>query len=121
MIIRPPPAVVHQPDPSVTSILACDQIPTAENSYSGQNSFSWCNKQATDLMRKSDATIDHDQRRALIQQINKLERQDLPWVPMFQKPLILAWRDDRLAGPIGDYTPTSYSGFFNMYDWYLKS
>jgi len=40
---------------------------------------------------------------------------------MFQKPLILAWRDDKLAGPIGDYTPTSNSGFFNMYDWYLKS
>jgi peptide/nickel transport system substrate-binding protein len=114
-------AQVATPDPSVTSILACDQIPTAENNYSGQNSFSWCNKQATDLMRKSDATIDHDQRRALIQQINKLERQDIPWVPMFQKPLILAWRDDKLAGPIGDYTPTSYSGFFNMYDWYLKS
>jgi len=113
-------AQVASPDPSVTSILACDQIPTPQNSYSGQNSFSWCNKQATSLMKQSDATIDHNQRRDLIQRINKLERQDLPWIPMFQKPLILAWRDDRLAGPIGDYTQTSYSGFFNMYDWSLK-
>lgn len=114
-------AQVASPDPSVTSILACDQIPTKANSYSGQNSFSWCNKQATALMRQSDATIDHAQRRDLLQQVGKLERQDIPWVPMFQKPLILAWRDDRIAGPIGDYTSTSYSGFFNMYDWYLKS
>jgi peptide/nickel transport system substrate-binding protein len=113
-------AQVASPDPSVTSILACDQIPTPQNNYSGQNSFSWCNKQATSLMKQSDATIDHNQRRDLIQRINKLERQDLPWIPMFQKPLILAWRDDRLAGPIGDYTQTSYSGFFNMYDWSLK-
>jgi peptide/nickel transport system substrate-binding protein len=113
-------AQVASPDPSVTSILACDQIPTPQNNYSGQNSFSWCNKQATSLMKQSDATIDHNQRRDLIQRINKLERQDLPWIPMFQKPLILAWRDDRLAGPIGDYTSTSYSGFFNMYDWSLK-
>jgi peptide/nickel transport system substrate-binding protein len=114
-------AQVASPDPSVTAYLACDQIPTAENGNSGQNYFSWCNKQATDLMRKSDATIEHNQRKDLIYQINKLERQDLPWLPMFQKPLILAWRDDKLAGPIGNYTPTSYSGFFNMYDWYLKS
>jgi peptide/nickel transport system substrate-binding protein len=113
-------AQVATVDPSVTSILACDQIPTPQNNYSGQNSFSWCNKQATSLMKQSDATIDHNQRRDLIQRINKLERQDLPWIPMFQKPLILAWRDDRLAGPIGDYTSTSYSGFFNMYDWSLK-
>jgi peptide/nickel transport system substrate-binding protein len=113
-------AQVATVDPSVTSILACDQIPTPQNNYSGQNSFSWCNKQATSLMKQSDATIDHNQRRDLIQRINKLERQDLPWIPMFQKPLILAWRDDRLAGPIGDYTQTSYSGFFNMYDWSLK-
>ncbi len=114
-------AQVATPDPTVTPILACDQIPTKANSYSGQNSFSWCNKQATALMRQSDATIDHAQRRDLLQQVGKLERQDIPWVPMFQKPLILAWRDDRIAGPIGDYTSTSYSGFFNMYDWYLKS
>ncbi|HZD02762.1 MAG TPA: peptide ABC transporter substrate-binding protein [Actinomycetes bacterium] len=112
---------VASPDPSVTSILACDQIPTPQNNYSGQNSFSWCNQEATRLMKQSDATIDHDQRRVLIQQINKLERQDLPWIPLFQKPLILAWRDDRIAGPIGQYTSSSYSGFFNIHDWYLKS
>jgi peptide/nickel transport system substrate-binding protein len=114
-------AQVASPDPSVTSILACDQIPSKANSYSGQNDWGWCNQQATALMRQSDATIDHAQRRDLLQQVGKLERQDIPWLPMFQKPLILAWRTDRLAGPIGDYTSTSYSGFFNMYDWYLKS
>ena len=113
-------AQVASPDPTVTQFLACDQIPTAENSYSGSNYFSWCNKQATDLMKKSDATIEHEPRKALLQQINKLERQDLPWIPMFQKPLILIWHDDRLTGPIGTYAATSYSGFFNMYDWSLK-
>jgi peptide/nickel transport system substrate-binding protein len=114
-------AQVASPDPSVTQILACDQIPTPQNGYSGSNYFSWCNQKATKLMRQSDATIDHGQRKALIDQINKLERQDIPWIPLFQKPLILAWRGDRLAGPIGEFTPTSYSGFFNMQDWYLKS
>jgi peptide/nickel transport system substrate-binding protein len=113
-------AQVASPDPTITPILACDQIPTPQNNFSGQNSFSWCNQQATKLMKQSDATVDHAQRRALLQQVGKMERQDLPWIPFLQKPLILAWRDDRISGPIGNYTSTSYSGFFNVYDWSLK-
>jgi peptide/nickel transport system substrate-binding protein len=113
-------AQVASPDPSVTSILAGDQIPSKANNFSGQNFLGWNNPKATALMKQSDKTIDHAQRRALIQQIGALERQDMVWLPMFQKPLILVWHDDRLSGPIGTYTSTSYSGFFNMYDWSLK-
>jgi peptide/nickel transport system substrate-binding protein len=113
-------AQVAPPDPSVTSILSCDQIPSAANGFAGQNTTRWCNKQATALMKEADKTIDHDKRRDLSQQINKTERQDIAWIPMFQKPLILIWHDDRLTGPIGTYAATSYSGFFNMYDWSLK-
>jgi peptide/nickel transport system substrate-binding protein len=113
-------AQVASPDPSVTAILAGDQIPSKANNFSGQNFLGWNNPKATALMKESDKTIDHAQRRALIQQIGALERQDMVWLPMFQKPLILVWHDDRLSGPIGTYTSTSYSGFFNMYDWSLK-
>jgi len=113
-------AQVATPDPSVTSILAADQIPSKANGFSGQNFLGWANPEATRLMREADKTIEHNQRKDLTNQINKLERQDLPWIPMFQKPLITVWHDDRLAGPIGTYTSTSYSGFFNMYDWSLK-
>jgi peptide/nickel transport system substrate-binding protein len=113
-------AQVASPDPSVTAILAADQIPSAANGNSGQNFLGWKNAQATALMKESDKTVDHAKRRDMILQINKLERQDLPWLPMFQKPLILAWHDDRLTGPIGEYAASSYSGFFNMYDWSLK-
>ncbi len=114
-------AQVASPDPGqITSILSCDQIPSKANGFSGQNFLGWCNQEATRLMKEADKTIDHNQRRDLIQQVDKLQRKDLPWIPMFQKPLILVWHDDRLAGPIGTYTSTSYSGFFNMYDWSLK-
>ncbi len=113
-------AQVASPDPSVTSILASDQIPSKANGFSGQNFLGWANPQATQLMKESDKTVEHDARRALIQQIGALERQDVAWIPMFQKPLITVWHDDRLSGPIGDYTSSSYSGFFNMYDWSLK-
>jgi peptide/nickel transport system substrate-binding protein len=113
-------AQVASPDPSISSILSCDQIPTAANGFAGQNTTRWCNKQATALMKEADKTIEHDKRRDLSQQINKMERQDIAWIPMFQKPLIFIWHDDRLTGPIGTYTSTSYSGFFNMYDWSMK-
>jgi peptide/nickel transport system substrate-binding protein len=113
-------AQVASPDPSVTAILAADQIPSAANGNSGQNFLGWKNAEATALMKQSDKTIDHAQRLAMIKQINKLERQDIPWLPLIAKPLILTWHDDRLTGPIGDYAASSYSGFFNMYDWSLK-
>ena len=113
-------AQVASPDPSVTAILACDQIPSKANNFSGQNFLGWCNQQATQLMKESDKTIDHAQRRTLIQQVGKFERQDVVWVPLFQKPLLMVWNDNRLAGPIDAYTSTSYSGFFNMWAWSLK-
>jgi peptide/nickel transport system substrate-binding protein len=113
-------AQVASPDPTVTSILGADQIPSAANGNSGQNFLGWRNAQATALMKESDKTIDHAKRLDMIKQINRLERKDLPWLPLIAKPLILTWHDDRLAGPIGDYAASSYSGFFNMYDWSLK-
>jgi peptide/nickel transport system substrate-binding protein len=113
-------AQVAPPDPSVTSILGCDQIPSAANGYSGQNFYGWCNKQATRLMHDSDKEIDPAKRLALIQQIGKLERQDIPWIPVLQKPLLTVWHSDRLAGPVGDYTASTYSGFFNMHAWSIK-
>lgn len=113
-------AQVASPDPSVTSIYACDQIPGPQNNKQGQNYLSWCNQRASDLMAQSDRTIDLAEREKLIKQVGDLVRQDLVWVPLYQKPFYTAWRTDRLGGPIGLYKHSSYSGFANMYDWFLK-
>ncbi len=113
-------AEVAPPDPSVTSLMSCDQIPSKANSFSGQNDWAWCDKTATKLLKQSDATIDITQRQKLIAQIAQMERQQMVFLPMFQKPLMLVWHDDRLTGPIGAYAASSYGGFFNMYAWSLK-
>jgi peptide/nickel transport system substrate-binding protein len=113
-------AQVASPDPSVTGIYACDFIPTKANGYSGQNQIAWCNKEATRLAKESDKVIDIPKREQLIKQVGALVRQDIAWLPLYQKPLILAWRSDKLTGPIGDYTASSNSGFFNMNLWSLK-
>lgn len=107
------------PDPSVTSIYACDQRATAENDFSGGNVFGWCNQDATDSMKQSDTTPDPQARLQHIRKVGKALRQDAVLLPLFQTPLVTAWNTDKLAGPVGRYTSSPYSGFENIYDWYL--
>jgi peptide/nickel transport system substrate-binding protein len=110
-------AQVASPDPSVTSLYACDQIPTAANSYSGQNFDRWCNQQATTLSKQADLQLDPAKRLPLIHEIGALVRKDLVWFPLYQKPLITAWRTDKVGGPIGTYNTTGLGGFYNLYLW----
>jgi len=108
------------PDPSVTTILSGKQIPTPENSFSGQNSSGWNNQQATDLMDQSDKTPDPAKRLDLIHQIGKLLRSDAVLLPMYQLPNVTIVRNDKVEGPVTLYTPAAYSVFGNIYDWSLK-
>jgi peptide/nickel transport system substrate-binding protein len=112
-------AQVSSPDPSVTSLYACEQIPTAANDYSGQNFDRWCNQRASELTKQSDRTVDPAERLKLIQQVGDLVREDLVWFPLYQKPLITAWRTDKIAGPVGEYNSTPLGGFYNLWEWSL--
>ena len=65
--------------------------------------------------------MDPKAREALIKQVGDAVRKDLVWLPLFQKPLVTAWRGDKLEGPVGLYTSSSYSGFYNIDQWSLKN
>jgi peptide/nickel transport system substrate-binding protein len=108
------------PDPSVTAIYACENIPTPENSFAGQDNTGWCNQQATDLMHQSDKVADETKRLDLIHQIGKLVRQDAVWLPLYQFPTLVAWHTDKLDGPVGTFTSSPLGGFQNMYAWSVK-
>jgi len=108
------------PDPSVTTILHCQQIPTPANNFSGQNSSGWCNQQASDLMDQSDKTPDPKKRLDLIHQIGKLLRQDAVLLPLYQLPNVTIVRNDKVDGPVTLFTPAAYSVFGNIYDWSVK-
>lgn len=112
-------AQVASPDPSVTTLYDADQIPTADNGFSGQNSIAWDNATVTDLARRADRALDPAERLDLIRRIGAAARADMAWIPLYQLPNLTAWRSDQLGGPIGDWTASSYGGFSNMYDWYL--
>lgn len=110
-------AQVTTPDPIVTTIFHCDNIPSAENDFAGQNTTAWCNDEASALMTESDQTPDPAAREELIHQIGDLVREDAVWLPFYQLPLITAWDTTAVEGPVGLYTDSPLSAFFNVFDW----
>lgn len=106
-------------DPSVTGFLSCKTIPTAANGYAGANDFHWCNPAADALETQSDSELDVTKRAQLLQQVYALQAADfMPGVPLYTLPQITAWRSDKIAGPVGAWNNTFYSGFWNIDEWY---
>lgn len=101
------------PDPTVTSIMSCDQVPSAENNNQGQNSVFWCNEEASALMAQSDAEIDEAARAELIHQIGQYLVDDHVMLPLFQFPNIAAWRNDRIEGDAPAADAANYRAFNN--------
>jgi peptide/nickel transport system substrate-binding protein len=101
------------PDPSVTAIMSCDQVPSAENNNQGQNSVFWCNEDASALMAESDTTIDEAARADLIHQVGQYLVDDHVMLPLFQFPNIAAWRTDAIEGDAPAADAANYRAFNN--------
>lgn len=114
-------AQVASPDPSVTTIFACENIPSEANEFSGQNNTAWCNEEATALMAESDRTPVEADRLELIHQVGDLVREDAVWLPFYQLPLITAWDTSQVDGPVGEYTDSPLSGFYNINEWFIPA
>jgi len=105
------------PDPTITSIMSCDQIPSAENNNQGANNTRWCNEEASKLMTESDQTVDETAR---IEQIHKLGQylvDDHVLLPLYQFPNIAAWRTDKVGGPVDEWAGNFMSAFRNLNKW----
>jgi peptide/nickel transport system substrate-binding protein len=105
-------------DPSITSSVDIDQIPSPANQFAGANTLRWKNQQASDLAKKSDEELDQNARLQELQQIYALEAQDVIALPLYQLPQLTVYRSDVLAGPIGQWNSTIYGGAFNFDYWY---
>jgi peptide/nickel transport system substrate-binding protein len=104
------------PDPTVTGIMACSQVPGPENNNQGQNSSGWCNEEASALMTKSDQTVDETERVKLIHQIAGFLAEDAVMLPLYQFPNIAAWRTDQVGGPV-DKDAANYMAWENIHEW----
>ena len=104
------------PDPSVTALYDIDGIPTEANSYSGQNFTAYASQQASDLAFAIDAELDEAERLKLVHELGALLADDVPWIPLYMLPNLLAWDPEVLEGP-GKYVSSVYGGFYDLYDW----
>jgi ABC-type transport system substrate-binding protein len=105
------------PDPTVTELLSCDEVPSEAHGYYGENNIEWCDPRATRLMEEADQELDPARRLALMEQVYQLEALDMIGLPLFAIPAIVAWRNDRVAGPIDAYLSSPYGPFFNIDQW----
>jgi peptide/nickel transport system substrate-binding protein len=108
---------VTSPDPSPTSFLTCNSIPSTANKGQGQNDWWYCNKDVDDLALKSDSELDKTKREQLIKDIDKILRKDFLNIPLYASPAMVAWRPDLVTGPIDTFINNPESAYWNMYDW----
>lgn len=101
------------PDPSVTGIMACSEVPSEENNNQGQNSVFWCNEEASDLMVQADQELDVPARTELVHQIGQTLVDDHVMLPLFQFPNIAAWRTDRIEGDAPAADAANYRAYNN--------
>ena len=104
------------PDPAYLRTWGCDQIPTEENNFQGQNNYGWCNEEATDLLIAADAELDDAARTEFVQQAIALMAEDHVMLPLLQFPNIGAYRTDRVdAASVKEIA--NYRALNNWYEW----
>ncbi len=81
----------------------------------GFNFGSYCNEEATEALEASDSELDPAVRLALLNEADELIAHDLPVLPLYQKPVILA-AQDAFRGAVNNPggLPT-----WNVEDWWL--
>jgi len=102
-------AWVGNPDPSGSvEIHRCEGT---------QNFQGYCNEEVTELLDESDTTVDPAARAELMNQADALMAEDLPILPMYQKPTFFAFTD-RLQNAIDNATQQGPT--WNAEDWFLS-
>jgi len=83
-------AWVGQSDPQGRTLYACDQIPTVENNWVGQNSMGWCNPVASQAIVKATNTINQEDRIEPYKIVQQEFTKDMVSLPLFNHLEIFA-------------------------------
>jgi peptide/nickel transport system substrate-binding protein len=65
-----------------------DMIPSAKNSWKGQNYPGWRNKEVTALLKKLPTELDEKKRTEMLHRVQALWVKDLPSLPMYFRPVV---------------------------------
>jgi peptide/nickel transport system substrate-binding protein len=103
------------PDPAYLRTYGCDQIPTEENNFQGQNSGGWCNEEATEKLKAADLEVDEATRTQLVKDVLALMAEDHVMLPLLQFPNIGARRTDKVDDTMADLA--NYAAIGDWYRW----
>lgn len=84
-------AWVGQADPGGQTLYACNQIPTADNNWEGQNGMGWCNQAASDAIVLANNTLVREERIAAYDIVQENFANDMVSLPLFQRAEAEAW------------------------------
>ena len=91
-----------------------DMIPSAKNSWQGQNYPGWNNAEVTELLKKVPAVLDLAERKAMMARVQELYVEELPAIPMYFRPVVAVTRKDLKGFALtGTQTPVSW----NAHEW----
>ena len=108
---------VASPDPAVSGLYGCDQIPGPANEGAGQNVSWFCDPEADRLMEVIDTTVDEGDRSTAVRQLDELLRKQFVLLPLNPFPALAAWRTDDVKGPVDRFINSPESVFWNLWEW----
>ncbi len=98
-------AWLSSPENVPRSTLHCEQIPSEENGWGGQNYTGYCNPEMDALIDAIEVELDRDKRAALWAELQRLYATDLPALPLY-------WRAQAFVLPpwLEGVRPTGHMG-----------
>lgn len=103
-------------DDPQSNLYYCDQIPTKENNYAGQNYPGYCNQDLTRIMKDANGRLQQTERKPLYIQAQKLWTADLPVLPLYQRlNQTIAPKNIKNFKP----APTNTAPSWNAFEWEL--
>ncbi len=109
-------AWVGSPNPvGNANIYGCDDFDDPDGpTVRAQNWTVFCDEELTEIMDEANATVDPDENARLWNEASQIMADNVPVVPLFQQPQLLAWSND-ISGP--QLNATNQTQFWNSQDW----
>ena len=104
-------------DPSVTGLLASDQVPGPANGFSGQNVYGVADPALDRLLARSDRLIDDDLRAEALGRVQEVVAEEVPLIPLYQQPNTVA-HVEALEGV--RVNPSQAEVYWNSAEWRLR-
>ena len=107
---------------SILTRLECSEIPSAQNTYSGNNRGKWCNQRYEDLVTRYRTSLRQEDRGTAMRQIQDLIAEEVPYMVLsvsiaapFARRGVSAFRDDFAGGADAGRIYGTYSR--NAHEW----